>query len=826
MTAYELNSCLIVIKRVIDEQIKLRENAIAQSNLLTEYKRMFVHHPSHRRQSKESRKPIQPEEEGGLMSIFVSLLAEPLSRTGSARSDEDHLTIELVLHLLRNLLSAGVPLSKSSEKIQASSVLHQEIIALFDRELVFEIMLMLCQEMESRENKQYNLLVMEILYHLLRNQDPTLVARSMKSEFKTTTSKSKGKNTPINSRFSTLNQGSSGPFSLKAQLHKEKQTMRNVSSSRHSHFGGTLVLEKSGGKQRYLSTTMSQSNRSRAGATSQGVQIKTKSKKHQYFVGSGRSLAAYTRPGAAKSSALQTPGPTLKRAQQSLHSFCKRFLRQCYGPVMKSLKNEFRRDSTRLEEEDKVIFFRLVWFFTQWWRISFTEGTIKSQGKGPDKSSNNDLGHLIFTMDVFTFNLVLTSQDYYFEHQKYASLGQAVSLYVEMMHLLRFMFKSSDSTEKIMALGLMDKLFYQTDAIDRLPKLLSKWTPATFSREYICDLIELTHVTLQTLDDNAKDCEGFHREGRNKTKKRNSNGELKDTISKMREMASDFEVGSYITRKIVSNQVVIMFTHVLSQYEVNAKHINDHIVAFFERLCKFRVVRDQEYDFETSDSNDQNDVTLEPILYNLTVLSVFNEILNDSSVRGDKDYQSILSFASTIVRHFSQASTKNPLLFVEALFRHPMPHRFCEYSNNLYVSDEVNMILERDILLAQSNHDDSEDDQKGYASSGDEVEFSDEIADSLLRERVTKSVRKMEKNLDSANSVVAKITSTEDGATVKNITTTDLSVVGGESSSAVRKGFKRIRKATTQEESDDEDFGEAPTTLQSSQLVFDDSDDE
>ena len=79
------------------------------------------------------------------------------------------------------------------------------------------------------------------------------------------------------------------------------------------------------------------SNRPRAGANSQGIQVKTKSRKHQYFVGSGRSLAAYTRPGAAKSSALQTPGPISKRAQHSLHSFCKRFLRQCYGPVMKSL---------------------------------------------------------------------------------------------------------------------------------------------------------------------------------------------------------------------------------------------------------------------------------------------------------------------------------------------------------------------------------------------------------------------------------------------------------------------------------------------------------
>lgn len=55
--------------------------------MLMEYKRAFLY-------------------EQGIMGIFVSLLAEPLSKTGTSRSELDHLTIELVLHLFRNLLSA------------------------------------------------------------------------------------------------------------------------------------------------------------------------------------------------------------------------------------------------------------------------------------------------------------------------------------------------------------------------------------------------------------------------------------------------------------------------------------------------------------------------------------------------------------------------------------------------------------------------------------------------------------------------------------------------------------------------------------------------
>jgi timeless len=81
---------------IVSHQIKLRENALEQARLLVDYKRIFAHHASH-----------HCEKQGtGLLSVFVSLLAEPLSRSGASRTDADHLTTELVLHLFRNLLAA------------------------------------------------------------------------------------------------------------------------------------------------------------------------------------------------------------------------------------------------------------------------------------------------------------------------------------------------------------------------------------------------------------------------------------------------------------------------------------------------------------------------------------------------------------------------------------------------------------------------------------------------------------------------------------------------------------------------------------------------
>jgi len=722
---------------VIKEQIKLRDNAIAQANLLTEYKKMFVHHPSHRTSttntnkkessngSKRNNNKAQKQESKGLLSIFVSLLAEPLSRTGMMRSNEDHLTVELILHLFRNLLCAGEPLLKDADKAQSSTKLHQESITLFEKEMVLDILLVIGQEMESRENKQYNLLVMEILHHILKNQDPTLVARSVLENESKAPSNNRGNHARS---YSSRSQGSQSASSgLKSKLQKERNRLYAANSSRHSHFGGTLVVQKKSGQQQFVAAGIqSSSNTIRSQAD-----IKRKTKKHQHIIGSGRSMAAYSRPGAGNASSIYA-GPTSHRAQCVLNSFCTKFLSQCYGPVMKSLKNEFRRESNRLEEEDKVIFFRIIWFFSQWWRVTMSESNCTKSQSMLKKS----VGQLIFTMDVFTFNLVLVSGDFYLEHKKYKNLAQVVSLYTEMVRLLHVMYDSSDSTEQIMALGLMDRLFYQSEPIDRLPKLLSRWIPGTFTVEYLCDLVELIHMTLKLLDRNQKVCENVQEEGKKiKRRAKKDEEEVKDAVSRMKATAAEFDTVSYLARKIVSNQVVFMLTQLLSQYTSNATHINDHIICFFIRLCKFVVAKDDFYDAdETGDLINTSKVTLEPMLFNINLMMVLNEILNDKSLRNSKEFEPMLNFASTLVKNFAKASEENPMLYVETLFRHPTPHRFCENFTNFYVSEELRMIAEREVLMEQQTEADGFESKQGSSLTSirddedeeEEMEFVDD----------------------------------------------------------------------------------------------------
>lgn len=166
---------------IIQEQIILRENAIEQSDLLMEYKRLFVRHSSHHYAFQNQKpggnnKKANNKRGTGLLSIFTSFLDEPLSKVGSSRTSSDHLIIELVLHLIRNLLSIS-PINTygSPEKAQYASQLQHDLLVVLQEEMVLDVLVCVGQEIERRENTGYNLLMMEIISHLLRGMVSVII---------------------------------------------------------------------------------------------------------------------------------------------------------------------------------------------------------------------------------------------------------------------------------------------------------------------------------------------------------------------------------------------------------------------------------------------------------------------------------------------------------------------------------------------------------------------------------------------------------------------------------------------------------------------------
>jgi len=453
---------------------------------------------------------------------------------------------------------------------------------------------------------------------------------------------------------------------------EQSRRQKNVSlPTRHGNFGGTLVSTRANGTKEVTSMI------AKTSATVSKKERKSNKRHVAFKVDATSKTVRYS---------LDT-----KRARKVLHDFCIIFVSKCYGPLMTSLKNEFRRDSARLEQQDKLRYYALVSFFIKWHK-TFDPSTI---------------GKLIFTLDAFSFNLVLLTCEHAMDQMKtvpskVAELEGALHLYTQMMQMVYIMTTSSDGTYNAMALGLIERLFYSREPINRVAKLFKCFKPATFAKQFACDLVELLHVSLKVLDffdaSTAKS---------DSTTVRKSN----DRLTMMNEAARSFDVDDFL-RRLFHHINIRLYSKLLAQYDTNTHQVNHYVVSFFIRMCKMVIATVP----SSTDVSSPQKVTLEPMLYTIPFLSTLRKILNDRGIRDDKHYKQIISFATTIVRHFAvECTLSNPMLIVEALFVSKLKgHCVSVMSRYMYDDEELVAMVEgeraRRVKEAELNNYNDEDD--------------------------------------------------------------------------------------------------------------------
>ena len=520
--------------------------------------------------------------------------------------------------------------------------------------------------------------------------------------------------------------------SLKSVLRAEKSKRNSsIHSARHGNFGGTIVLASKDGKNKKIIGTTTTLNPN--GSAILECKVAPKSKKKNVIF-----------KNIANTNALVTSQFNIhtRVARNVLHEFCTGFLKKCYGPLMKSLKNEFRRDSSRLEKDDKVNYFSLVRFFSQWHRLEITKNAR-------EKGQKETINELIFTMDTFSFNLVIHSAESFLDLKQYQNLEKAVSLYLEMLKVLNLMAISKDETENIMALGLLNRLFFNKDPINKIQKLISNWKVATYSKQYLCDLVELQYVAFKMLDVYKV---------RKPVGENSGLGDKHDRLLRMQSDAAEFDIDAFFGR-LATHHMIFMSSQLLSQYHTNTPQTNHFVIAFFVRLSKFVIEPAEE-------EGGSLQVTLEPLLYSIPFIKILSCILNDASIKNDKSFTHLLSFASTIVRHFATACERNPLLYVECLFgnRHVTKSQ-CRNLVNCYVGDELKSMIEREKLLEAQRKEVEEMDERisrvpirqhvvddnRYESSEGEDEWQDDDDEEEERPLTGSTKRSNEKKLPKSS---------------------------------------------------------------------------
>lgn len=126
--------------------------------------------------------------------------------------------------------------------------------------------------------------------------------------------------------------------------------------------------------------------------------------------------------------------------------------------------------------------------------------------------------------------------------------------------------------------------------------------------------------------------------------------ETEDT-SDADELPPTNEVDFNVTRLVLSfanNAVVHNLFWLLKYYKSNSSRTNHYIICMMRRFC--------------------DDLDLSPMLYQLSLLTTFNDILSDKKAASSEDFSHIIHFIKSFLRKMMKKMKSQPLLFVEILF--------------------------------------------------------------------------------------------------------------------------------------------------------------
>jgi hypothetical protein len=117
-----------------------------------------------------------------VLTVIMKWLLEPLQHQGEDRSEAETVILDLSLNLIRNLLQLAPPVETGvalPASLKARLFAAQDaLVHRFAEDNVLDMLVLLAQNIEDDENRNWNLLLLDIFALLIAKEDPSEVIGS------------------------------------------------------------------------------------------------------------------------------------------------------------------------------------------------------------------------------------------------------------------------------------------------------------------------------------------------------------------------------------------------------------------------------------------------------------------------------------------------------------------------------------------------------------------------------------------------------------------------------------------------------------------------
>ncbi|KAL0882454.1 hypothetical protein ABMA27_000930 [Loxostege sticticalis] len=385
-------------------------------------------------------------------NVFAKKLAKVLEIDSMERDEDTGLIIERILILIRNVLHVPADLDKERRPDNDASI-HDQVLWALNQSGILDIILY----MSSENEKQYFMHILEIISHLLREQNPSSLADAALQ--RSVDEKLRDEQELLSIRMSENKQ----------RTNKLKQ----YSASRHSRFGGTYVVQNM-----------------KSISENEMICLKPLNKiSNLDFSGSKKSK--FVKP---KNRRPVESGTMERRSAFAirlfLKEFCIEFLNSSYNPLMHYVKDVLVR--AKAQQNDESYYLWAVKFFMEF-----------------NRGHNFQVGLVSETMSVPMFHYVQQQMENYYdmikvEKKKFGPwirrLHLALKAYKELLNTLLAMDKSTDPSVKDSAKVLKSNIFYVLEYREFILQTCLNYDENKMPRSYLVDLIETVHLFLKMLE--------------------------------------------------------------------------------------------------------------------------------------------------------------------------------------------------------------------------------------------------------------------------------------------------------------------------------------
>lgn len=446
-------------------------------------------------------------------------------------NEDDEITFERLIILVRNILHIPVDYT-SGLGMQIDFDIHEMCLHRMDQSGMLDTLIQIASE--SSKGMEYCFHITEIIYLMLRNQNPETIAKSRPGIFKRTMDES--------------------------DTSKKRLAELSARNKRIRHSENLNALRFRNGCRFLVQNCRS---------TGESPLIVHKLLHHRetikFDAGKTELRKAKNRKPMSLETSIEISDTNTKgsRVSYGLSVFCQRFVEKIYNNYMQQIK--FNLIQKRAQDNDETFYLWMIRFFT-----AFT------------RHKNLNMDHISETLSTSTLHfiqiLITNHQDKLkMEKKNFHDISKRLHLALRAYQEILLLIKSVDSDSPFAqtAKTIKKNIFTENEYSSLLTTLFQQYDEPKHSLSYLEDLIETNSIFLELLD--SFNCELDHLEP-----------EQSGTPPKKRGKKFDYRTAGFMMRYCCPDVLKAHVT-ILMNFKKNSDSLNLAILRFFERVvydCK------------------------------------------------------------------------------------------------------------------------------------------------------------------------------------------------------------------------------------------------